>query len=46
YRNFGLFKRTVPHVAEVSIGFAIVARAVLVGMEQAVREMRRVVKGY
>ncbi|QXD14564.1 pyridoxine 5'-phosphate synthase [Rhodocaloribacter litoris] len=46
YNNFGLFKRTVPHVAEVSIGFAVVARAVLVGLDRAVREMRRVVKGY
>jgi pyridoxine 5-phosphate synthase len=46
YRNFAVFKRIVPHVKEVSIGFAIVARAVLVGLEQAVREMRLVVKGY
>ncbi len=46
YRNFPLFRETVPHVAEVSIGFAIVARAVFAGLENAVREMRRVVKGY
>jgi pyridoxine 5-phosphate synthase len=46
YRNFSLFKETVPHVAEVSIGFAIIARAVLVGMDQAVRDMRATVKGY
>lgn len=46
YRNFSLFKDTVPHVAEVSIGFAIIARAVLVGMDQAVRDMRATVKGY
>lgn len=46
YQNFPVFRETVPHVAEVSIGFAIVSRAVLAGMEQAVREMRRVVKGY
>ena len=46
YQNFPIFRDTVPHLAEVSIGFAIVSRAVLVGMEQAVREMRRVVKGY
>lgn len=31
---------------EVSIGFAVVARAVLVGMARAVREMRLLVKGY
>ena len=46
YRNFSLFKETVPHVAEVSIGFAIMARAMLVGMDQAVRDMRATVKGY
>jgi pyridoxine 5-phosphate synthase len=45
YHNWALFAETVPHVREVSIGFAVVARAVLVGMEQAVREMRRLVKG-
>lgn len=46
YGNYDLFARTVPHVAEVSIGFAVVARAVFVGLEAAVREMRRIVKGY
>jgi len=46
YRNYALFANLVPHVHEVSIGFAIIARAVLVGMQQAVREMRKVVKGY
>ncbi len=46
YRNVPLFRETVPHVAEVSIGFAIVARAVLVGMDQAVRDMRATVKEY
>ena len=46
YLNYSTFKQTVPHVAEVSIGFAIVARAVLVGLEQAVRDMRAIVKGY
>jgi pyridoxine 5-phosphate synthase len=46
YHNYPLFRETVPHVHEVSIGFAIIARAVLVGLETAVREMRRLVKGY
>ncbi len=46
YTNYRFFAATVPHLAEVSIGFAVIARAVLVGMENAVREMRRVVKGY
>lgn len=45
YKNYALFKRTVPHVREVSIGFAIVARALFVGFEQAVKEMLNVVKG-
>ena len=46
YRNVPLFRETVPHVAEISIGFAIVARSVLVGLDQAVRDMRATVKGY
>jgi pyridoxine 5-phosphate synthase len=46
YLNYHLFKQTVPYVEEVSIGFAVIARAVLVGIEQAVRDMRLIVKGY
>lgn len=45
YRNFALFRETVPHVAEVSIGFAVMARAIMIGMEQAVRDMCTTVKG-
>ncbi len=45
YRNYAAFRAAVPHIREVSIGFAVVARAILVGMEQAVREMRALVKG-
>jgi pyridoxine 5-phosphate synthase len=45
YRNFPLFRDVVPHVAEVSIGFAVMARAILVGMDRAVRDMRATVKG-
>lgn len=45
YQNYPVFRETVSPVEEVSIGFAIVARAVLVGMEQAVRDMRALVKG-
>ena len=44
YQNVPLFRATVPHVAEVSIGFAVVARAVLVGLDTAVRDMQRVVR--
>ncbi len=36
---------TIPNVCELNIGHSIVARAVLVGMEQAVREMKRLVLG-
>lgn len=39
YNNFPLFRETVPHVAEVSIGFAVIARSVMVGIDQAVRDM-------
>ena len=46
YQNYPVFKAAVSHVHEVSIGFAVVARAVFVGLEQAVREMRLLVKGY
>jgi pyridoxine 5-phosphate synthase len=46
YLNYPLFKQTVPHVREVSIGFAVVARAVLVGLDRAVQDMRVLVKGY
>ena len=45
YKNYPAFKRTVPHVDEVSIGFAVVSQSVMVGMEQAVREMIHLVKG-
>ena len=45
YRNYPAFAAAVPHVAEVSIGFAVVARAVLVGLDRAVRDMRRLVRG-
>lgn len=46
YFNYSLFKQEVPHIYEVSIGFAVIARAVLVGMEQAVGDMRLLVKGW
>lgn len=44
YHNYRTFKAAVPHVREISVGFAVVSRALLVGMEQAVREMLRIVK--
>lgn len=36
----------VPHLAELNIGHHIVSRAVFVGLEEAVREMRAVMSGY
>lgn len=44
YRNFARFRETVPHVAEVSIGFSVIARAMMVGLDQAVRDMAHLVK--
>lgn len=44
YHNWYFFRQQVPHVQEVSIGFAIIARAVLVGLERAVQEMNALVK--
>lgn len=44
YSNFRYFKQSVPHLTEVSIGFAVIARALFVGMEAAVKEMLNVVK--
>jgi len=35
----------IPEVEEFNIGHAIVARAVLVGMERAVREMKELLAG-
>jgi len=46
YHNYPVFAKSVPHVSEVSIGFAVVARAVMVGIGEAVRTMRYLVKGY
>ncbi len=45
YRNIVNLAQ-IPHVHEFSIGHAIVARAVLVGFEKAVREMLVLVKGF
>jgi len=43
--NYPDFRSKVKPVAEVSIGFAIVARAIMVGMTRAVEEVIRVVSG-
>ena len=36
----------VPHLAELNIGHSIVSRAVIVGLQQAVREMVQAMAGY
>lgn len=43
YVNYPDFARHVRDVEEVSIGFAVIARALLVGLETAVRDMVRIV---
>ena len=40
YDNLPVFLQTVPHLDTLNIGHSIVARAVMVGMAQAVREMK------
>ena len=44
YSNYELFRESVPHVAEVSIGFAVIARAVFTGLRSAVADIRKLVK--
>ncbi|HEX7072041.1 MAG TPA: pyridoxine 5'-phosphate synthase [Rhodothermales bacterium] len=46
YANYPSFARHVRGVREVSIGFAVVARALLVGLDTAVRDMLRIVNGH
>lgn len=41
YANLPAFLKAVPHLDTLNIGHSIVARAVMVGMKQAVREMKR-----
>jgi pyridoxine 5-phosphate synthase len=36
----------VPHLVELNIGHSIVSRAILVGMERAVKEMLQLMEGY
>lgn len=42
YRNVSPVA-AIPHVAELNIGHSIVARALMVGFEEAVREMKRLI---
>ncbi len=45
YRNWAAFQQAMPPLDEVSIGFAVVARSLFVGLPQAVREMADLVHG-
>lgn len=44
YRNVAAVAR-LPHMHELNIGHSIVARAIFVGLEAAVREMRELIRG-
>jgi len=45
YENASEISRALPQVVEYNIGHAIVARAISVGMEEAVREMKALIQG-
>jgi pyridoxine 5-phosphate synthase len=45
YRNLSLIHR-VPHLVELNIGHSIISRAVVVGIEAAVKEMLRLMADY
>lgn len=45
YDNYEAFRANVPFVAEVSIGFAVIARSLLTGITVAVQEMKYLVSG-
>ena len=45
YRNITLIHE-IPHLSELNIGHSIVARAMVVGLEAAVREMLALMQGY
>ncbi len=45
YENLGLLHQ-VPHLVELNIGHSIVSRAVTVGLNEAVKEMLALMKGY
>jgi len=44
YHNYAAFRVAVANVDEVSIGFAVIARALFDGLDTAVREMLKLVK--
>lgn len=44
YENTGLLVREVPEIEELNIGHAIVSRAVLIGLDKAVRKMKDIIR--
>jgi pyridoxine 5-phosphate synthase len=44
YENTPVLLRAVPEIEELNIGHAVVARAIFVGLENAVREMKEILK--
>ncbi len=44
YRNVGPIA-AIPHMCELNIGHSIIARAIMVGLERAVRDMKRLITG-
>ena len=45
YRNMALIHK-IPHLVDLNIGHSIVARAIVVGFETAVREMLALMENY
>jgi pyridoxine 5-phosphate synthase len=46
YQNLPLLLQHVPHLVELNIGHSIVSRAVMAGLEPAVREMLQLMENY
>ncbi len=44
YDNWPAFRAAMPHLDEVSIGFAVIARSLFTGLDRAVRDMAQLVK--
>ncbi len=43
--NYSAFREKIPHLTEVSIGFSVIARSLLIGITEAVCEMKKLVNG-
>ncbi len=45
YLNYSLFGKSMPHLAEVSIGFSVIAQSIFSGLKDAVEKMNHLVSG-